>query len=211
LVAGNFLSFGGLMEGKVSQLAEKLLKEGVEQGEKKRDEIISEAKKHAEDIIESAKKQAEKIISEANEKAQDAKKNADSEIKLSGQQALSALKLKIADLILAKAIDASVSDTLTKNIPDYVKAVLSNWKGSDSSVEVLLSQEQKTALEKDVATAVKGIMKEGVTVSASKNVKSGFQIGESSGSYKVSFTDSDFAEYFKEYLRPKVKSILFGE
>jgi V/A-type H+-transporting ATPase subunit E len=199
------------MEGKVSQLAEKLLKEGVEQGEKKKEEIISQAKKQADEIIESANKQAEKIISEANKKAEDAKKNADSEIKLSGQQALSALKLKITDLVSAKAIDGAVSDTLSKNIPDYIKAVLSNWKGNDSSVEILLSQEQKNALAKDAEAAVKGIMKGGVTISASKNIKSGFQVGQADGSYKVSFTDGDFAEYFKEYLRPKVKSILFGE
>ena len=199
------------MEGKVSQLAEKLLREGVEQGEKKRDEIISEAKKQAEEIIESAKKQAEKIISEANQKSEDAKKNADSEIKLSGQQALSALKLKITDMVSAKAIDGAVSNTLSKNIPDYIRTVLSNWKGNDASIEILLSQEQKNSLEKDISSAIKEIIKDGVTISASKNIKSGFQIGESNGSYKISFTDSDFAEYFKEYLRPKVKSILFGE
>ncbi|MCL1945688.1 MAG: hypothetical protein FWF51_00850 [Chitinivibrionia bacterium] len=199
------------MEGKVSQLAERLLKEGVEQGEKKKEEIIAQAKAQADEIIATAKKQSEKIISEANQKAEDAKKNADSEIKLSGQQALSALKSKITDVVSAKALDGAISDSLVKNIPDYVKAVLSNWKGSDSSIEVLLSHEQKDKLEKDIAAAIKGIMKAGVTISASKSVKNGFQIGESNGTFKVTFTDGDFAEYFKEYLRPKVKSILFGE
>ncbi|MDR0303376.1 MAG: hypothetical protein LBH98_01215 [Chitinispirillales bacterium] len=199
------------MEGKVSQLAEKLLKEGVEQGEKRREEIIAEANQKAEEIIAKAKKEAENIIFQANQKAEDTKKNADSEINLSGQQALSALKSKITDMVLAKAVDCAVSDTLTKNIPDYIKSVLSNWKGNDSAIEILLSQEQKTTLAKDVESAVKGIMNGGVAISASKSVKNGFQIGRKDGSYKISFTDSDFAEYFKEYLRPKVKSILFGE
>ena len=199
------------MEGKVSQLAERLLKEGVEQGEKEKGEIVAKAQSQAEEIVSSAKKQAEKIIAEANEKAQAAKKSADSEIKLSGQQALGALKSKITDMVLLKAIDGAVSDTLSRNIPEYVKAVLANWKGGDASIEVLLSSEQKTKLEKDIEAAVKGVVKNGISVSASKSVKSGFQIGESGGAFKVSFTDEDFAEYFKEYLRPKVKSILFGE
>ena len=199
------------MEGKVSQLAERLLKEGVEQGEKRKEEIITKAKAQAGEIIAEAKKQAEKIISEATQKAEDAKKSADSEIKLSGQQALSALKSKITDIVSTKALDGAVSDSLVKNIPEYIKAVLSNWKGGDSSVEILLSPDQKDKLEKDIAAAIKGIMKAGVTVCASKNVKSGFQIGEANGTFKVSFTDGDFAEYFKEYLRPKVKSILFEE
>jgi V/A-type H+-transporting ATPase subunit E len=199
------------VEGKVSLLAEKLLKEGVEQGEKKKEEIIAAADAQAQDLIASAKKQAEKIISDANQVAETAKKNAENEIKLSAQQAVSSLKLKITDMVSAKAIDSAVSDTLAKNIPDYIKAVLANWKGDNSSMEVLLSSAQKDALTKDVEAAVKSVLKGKITVAASKNIKNGFQIGETDGSFKVSFTDSDFAEYFKEYLRPRVKSILFGE
>ncbi len=199
------------MEGKVSQLAEKLLKEGVEQGEKKKDEIITAANVKAEEIIRTAKKQAEEILSAANQTAENTKKNAENEIKLSGQQALSSLKLKITDVILAKAVDTAVSDSLAKNIPDYIKAVLSNWKGDNSSVEILLSAAQIDALTKDVEAAVKSVLKGNVEISASKSVKNGFQIGEANGGYKVSFTDSDFAEYFKEFLRPRVKTILFGE
>jgi len=199
------------MEGKVSQLAERLLKEGVEQGEKRKEEIIVQAEEQAQGIILAAQQQAEKIISEANQKAEDAKRSADSEIKLSGQQALSALKGRIADMVLAKTIDGAVSDALAKNTPEYIKALLSNWKGSETAVEVLLPEDQKAKLEKDVETAVKSVVKAGISISASKNVKTGFQIGEANGTYKVSFTDSDFAEYFKEYLRPKVKTILFGE
>ena len=199
------------MEGKVSQLAEKLLKEGVEQGEKKKDEIITSANVQAQEIISAAKKQAEEIVSAANQTAENTKKNAENEIKLSGQQALSSLKLKITDIVSAKAVDGAVSDSLAKNIPDYIKAVLSNWKGDNSSIEVLLSVAQKDVLAKDVEAAVKSVLKGDVKIVSSKSVKNGFQIGESNGGFKVSFTDSDFAEYFKEFLRPKVKSILFGE
>lgn len=199
------------MEGKVSQLAEKLLKEGVEQGEKKKEEIVTAANAQAQEIIQTAKKQAEDIVSAANQTAENTKKNAENEIKLSGQQALSSLKLKIADVVLAKAVDSAVSDTLAKNMPDYIKAVLSNWKGDNSSIEVLLSEAQIASLSKDVETAVKSVLSGNVEIAASKSMKNGFQIGEENGGYKVSFTDSDFAEYFKEFLRPRVKTILFGE
>lgn len=199
------------MEGKVFQLTEKLLKEGVEQGEKRKDEIIAAANKQAEEIIEAAKKQAENIVNDADKAAENAKKNAENEIKLSGQQALNALKLQITDMVSAKAVDSAVSDSLAKNIPEYIKAVLSNWKGDNSSVDVLLSPAQVDALKRDIETAVKNVVKGGINIAASKSIKNGFLIGETNGSFKVSFTDSDFAEYFKEFLRPKVKSILFGE
>ncbi len=199
------------MEGKVSELAEKLLKEGVEQGEEKKKEIIDAAKKEAQEIIDAAKKQAQEITAQADTAAQTAKKNAENEIKLSGEQAVSALKLKITDMILAKVIDTAVSESLTKNIPEYIKTILSNWKGGSSSVEVLLSPAQIDSLTKDIEASVKGTLKGGIQISASKSVKNGFQISQSDGSFKLSFTDNDFAEYFKEYLRPKVKTILFGE
>jgi len=38
----------------------------------------------------------------------------------------------------------------------------------------------------------------------------GFQIGPKDGSYKVSFTDEDFKNFFKDYLRPGLIELLFA-
>ena len=49
----------------------------------------------------------------------------------------------------------------------------------------------------------------GVEVGYSKEVKSGFKVGEKSGGYYISFTDESFDALLKEYLREKVSNMLF--
>jgi V/A-type H+-transporting ATPase subunit E len=40
-------------------------------------------------------------------------------------------------------------------------------------------------------------------------MKSGFKVGPADGSYVISFTDEDFNNFFKAYLRPKSTELLF--
>ncbi|NLO11970.1 MAG: V-type ATP synthase subunit E, partial [Candidatus Cloacimonetes bacterium] len=40
-------------------------------------------------------------------------------------------------------------------------------------------------------------------------VKNGFNLVPADGGYKLSFTDEDFANLFKGYLRPRTSQILF--
>ena len=53
------------------------------------------------------------------------------------------------------------------------------------------------------------MMKAGVEVGYSKEVKTGFKVGEKNGGYYISFTDESFDALFKEYLREKVSNMLF--
>jgi V/A-type H+/Na+-transporting ATPase subunit E len=48
-------------------------------------------------------------------------------------------------------------------------------------------------------------------VNYTENLKSGFSIGPADGSYKINFTEDDFASFFKHYLRPRAIKILYGE
>jgi V/A-type H+-transporting ATPase subunit E len=40
-------------------------------------------------------------------------------------------------------------------------------------------------------------------------MKKGFEIAPVDGTYKLSFSDEDFANLFKTYLRPRTKELLF--
>ena len=78
-------------------------------------------------------------------------------------------------------------------------------------IEAVLPEKLKKKLEKSLENSLKKTMKGKVTISFSKNVKGGFQIGPKGGTFKISLTDEDFNEFFKEYLRPKTRSFLFKE
>ena len=204
------------MEQKIAELTEKIFKEGVEKGEEQKEEIVKAAQADASKINEDAKKEAEKIISEAQQQADELKRNIESEIKLSSQQAISTLKQKIIDMLLVKGADEKISANLSDAgfIKELLIAIVNNWKtgeGGAMSLEAVLPEKLKGKLDKSLQGSLKEIMKEGVEISFSKNIKGGFQIGPKKGTFKISLTDEDFNEFFKEYLRPKTRSFLFKE
>jgi len=201
------------MESKVSQLAEKLLKEGVEQGDLEKKKIIEAAREEAASIIAAAESKAAALIKDAEAKVQELQKNASSEIKLSGEQAVSALKQKITDLVITEAVDKSTAASLADPnvMAEYIKTALQNWKGDASSAEVLLPESARASLESALSSAIQGTLSGAVSLNFSKAVKGGFQIAPAGSSYKITMSDDDFSGFFKEYLRPRVRTILFGE
>ncbi len=204
------------MEQKIAELTEKIYKEGIEKGEEQKKSIIEAAKTEALKIKEEAQKEYEKIIADAQEKANEIKKNSESEIKLSSQQAISSLKQKIINILLIKSIDENINETLSDPnvIKELITIIIKNWnfdKNEANSLDVLLPESNRDQLEQLLKNSVKKILKEGISLSFSKSIKGGFQIGPKDGTFKVSLTDEDFSEFFKEYLRPKTRSFLFEE
>jgi V/A-type H+-transporting ATPase subunit E len=203
------------MEQKIQELTEKIYQEGVEKGESQAQKIVADAQKKASSIVADAKAEAEKIIADAQQQAAELKRNTEAEIKLSGTQALSAIKQQILDLITAEAVDEGMSAALSDpaTIKEFVAAVVQNWKIGNQipNLEALLPAQKQQELVKVFQKTGSDLMKKGLSLSFSKSVKAGFRIGPQEGSFKISLTDEDFAEFFKEYLRPRTRAWLFGE
>ncbi len=204
------------MDQKIAELTEKLYKEGVEKGEEQKKSILETARVDATRIKEDAQKEAEKILADAVAQAQEMKRNAESEIKLSSQQAISALKQKICDELLVTAVDENVSATLSDPavMKELIATIVKNWNVSGNevpSLEILLPDTERSKLEKAVSDSLKKVMKDGFSISFVKSIKGGFQIGPKEGSFKISLKDEDFIEFFKDYLRPKTRNLLFKE
>ncbi|NLG15893.1 MAG: V-type ATP synthase subunit E [Fibrobacter sp.] len=204
------------MEQKIQELTEKIYQEGVEKGEQKATQIISEAEGKAAGIIGDAKAEAEKIIADARTQAQELKRNTESELKLTGSQALSAIKQQILDLVTAKVIEDSTTQVLAdpSNVKDFVSTVIQNWNvtsGEAPRLEVLLPANKQEELKKSFEKSASDLLKKNIDLSFTKSIKSGFRIGPVGGGYRISLTDEDFQEFFKEYLRPRTRQYLFGE
>ena len=90
------------MEQKIQELTAKIYQEGVAKGELQAKKIITDAQEKATGIVADAKAQAEKIIADAQKQSAELKRNTEAEIRLSGTQALSAIKQQIIDLVTAK-------------------------------------------------------------------------------------------------------------
>lgn len=204
------------MDDKLKKLTERLYKDGLEKGEERAEEIIREAEERSKSIISDARRKAEDIMADSRKKADDLRKKVESEIRISERQALRSFKKEIEDLIIAEALDKNLSSTMNDlgNIEDFVLTVIKNWHPESTeypSLELLLPEKRKEELVAWFKTEVSKVMAKGIEIKFHAKVKGGFQIASKEGGYRINLTDEDFSEFFKQYLRPRTRELLFGE
>ncbi|MFW6246531.1 MAG: V-type ATP synthase subunit E [Tangfeifania sp.] len=202
------------MDSKIQQLTETIYNEGVEKAREEADAILKEAGKEAEQIKKDAQKEADRIVEEAREKSEELKKQVDSEIKMTTNQAVSAMKQEITTLITMKVIQPSVKELFsdTEYMKTLISDVIKGWlEKEDFDLTVILPESNREQLEGYFRNNLADELNKGLEVTFTKNMKSGFKIGPSDGSYIISFSDDDFTNFLKSYLRPKTSQLLFEE
>lgn len=204
------------MDSKLEELTEKIFREGVEKGEQEARGIIAAAEKRSAAIIADARHGAEEIIADAEKKASDLRENVDSDLRLAAAQFTASLKQQLLDLITARVVEKPLGEALsdTAAMTEFLKIILRAWSphtGQAAGLDVLLPEAQRERLAAALEAALSRELAAGLTLRFSKNVRTGFQVQPRGASYKISLTDEDFKEYFKEYLRPRMRAFLFGE
>lgn len=198
---------------KLQELTQKLYNDGLEKGRSEAERLVADAKQQAAKILADAKAEADAVAKAAELRAEDIAKNAMTEIELAGRQAVSKIKTELVEAIVAKttgeAIKAAVVDAAF--IKDMLLVVAKNWNSAsaDVSLKALLAEDKRAELDAAMKSATEELLKAGVEVGYTKDIKSGFKVGEKGGSYYISFTDESFDALFKEYLREKVSNMLY--
>ncbi|MDI3527394.1 MAG: V/A-type H+/Na+-transporting ATPase subunit [Tenuifilum sp.] len=203
------------MQNKLQELTEKIYREGLEKGQAEANQLVAKAKEEAEKILSEAKSEAEKIVAAAKKEAEDYRKNIDTEVTLSAKQVINGLKQQITSMIEAKLYETPVVDALKD--ADFVKKVIetavNRWDPNSAeavSLQVLVPEDMAKAVADHFTAKAQSIINKEVEVKVDKAIKYGFRIGPKDGSYVVSFTDTDFENLFKDFMRPKIVALLFG-
>lgn len=201
------------MAQNIQELTSIIYQEGVQKGEAEAERIIEDATEESVRIKKEAKKEASKIIEEAKKEAENIKKINDSEVKLAGLKAVREIRQQITDLITSKVVDDNVSSAMSgENLKDYIKIVLKNWdiKSENQDLEVLLPEKEQQKLNDSFLSEISKIVNNKIDLSFSKSLRGGFQIGPKDGGYKISLTEDNFNEFFKQYLSHKTREFLFS-
>jgi V/A-type H+/Na+-transporting ATPase subunit E len=203
------------MADKLQELTERIYQDGVSKAKAEADRMMAETNAKAADILKKAEEDAARIRKEAEAAADETRKNVTSELQLAANQAISALKQKISDLIIAKVIEPSAEKIWEDPafMKKMVEAAIQNWKQSNEMGEIAVTLPNTLEKEMDdfFQKSSSAIINKGLTVGYTESLKSGFSIGPADGSYKINFTEEDFANFFKHYLRPRAIKILYGE
>jgi V/A-type H+-transporting ATPase subunit E len=202
------------MDSKIQQLTEAIYSEGIQKARDEADTILKEAHQKAVQIEEEAQRAALSIMADTRKKSQEFKNHVDSEIKMTISQTISALKQQVASVITMKVIQPSVKEMFSDKeyLESLISGIVKGWmEKEDPDLQVILPSADQTQMEKFFKNNLAAELNKGLEFSFSDELKSGFKIGPSDGSYLISFTDEDFMNFLKAYLRPKTNQILFGE
>ena len=204
------------MESKLQELTNKLYNEGVEKANEEADRIKSEAQKEADQIKNNAQQEADQIIQKAKEEAEDMKKNVRSEIDLAAKQTLREVKKQITEMITANVIKKPVQNAMedTEFVKKIIESMIQNWNPQSQepvNISVTLPEKMQKELKDYLENQAAKELNATIEVDVSDRMKGGFSIGPADGSYKISFSEEDFENFFKGYLRPRTVEMLFEE
>lgn len=204
------------MDEKLKELTDIIVKEGVDKANVEAGQINDQAKNDANDILHRARKEAEDTVALAQKQADEIRKNTESELKLSSQQIISNLKQKITDLLLIKMLEGPLSDSFKKPafVGGLITDIVKNWNPQDSNapqLKALLPEVTYSEVEKFLKDKSADILADGLKIEVDKKLASGFQVTPESGGFKLNFSDAEFMEFFKTFLRARTQELLFGD
>ena len=202
------------MTNKILELTEKIYNEGVVKAQVQADQIIADAKKDASEIIKSAKKQELEILDQAKIQAAEFKKNTDSEIQLAARQFMSKFKQQIANLVTVAQVEPPVKEAFKdiEFVKNIIQTVIQNWdpqKPEELNLSILLPEKDEKEFSEFFESKAIGALNQGIDIQFDAKTTDGFKIGPKDGSYIISFTDKDFENYFKGYIKDRTKKLLF--
>ncbi len=200
------------MQTKLQELTEKIYNEGVQKAKTEAEVIIKEAQEEAARISKQAKSDAEKMLQEAQKKADELNRNMEAEIKLASTQSINALKQEILNVITLQVIEPTNNEVFsdTSFLQKLIEKVVQGWTQSGHfDLNLILPEAEKAQLETFVKNSLAQELNKGLNVEFDSKLKAGLKIGPKDDNYLVSLSDKDFENFFKAYLRPKTRTLLF--
>lgn len=200
------------MDNRIDEITRKIYNEGVIKAKEDAEKVLSDARLQAEKIIKEAHNEHAQLIAQSQQEAKEVKHKTESELKLAGHQFISNLKQQITELITTKQVNKPIENAL--NDVDFLQktilAVIKKWDGENiGELEILLPDTYRKEMDAFFhSKAIEALNKE-VVFRYDKRVGSGFKIGPKNGGYLISFTEKDFINYFKNYLKENTKKLLF--
>lgn len=202
------------MSDKIKRLTEKIYDEGIVKAKEEASEIIANAKNEALKIIEVARTEEAKILEAARNKANELDEMTKVEIQLASRQAISNVKQQILNMVTTAQVAAPVEEVF-QDI-DFIKKVIltlvHNWQTNEEDnpeLNILLPAEVEKKLKTFFNTNALNILNRGINLIVDPGLNNGFKISPKNGGYIISFTDNDFKEYFKKYLKSSTAELLF--
>jgi V/A-type H+/Na+-transporting ATPase subunit E len=204
------------MQTKLQELTQKIYQEGINKAKEESQEIISQAQRQAEEILSAARKQADDIVRGAERRSEELSRNSLNELQLTARQAISELKQKVVNMVEAKSISPEAKKAMAQEnfTQEVIMTIVKNWSPKDSQsvdLTVLLPEQKQKEFDEFFTRKAKELLDKGLEIQYTGRIKGGFKIGPKNEGYMVSFSDEDFDNFFRSFMRPRLVELLYGQ
>ena len=212
-MGGNLEQQTATFENKIRGISEYLKDKVLTPAEEEKAKMLAEANAEKERIIAQAEKKAEEIVRSAEEKARHTLSTTESSLRLAARQATDTLKLALEKEVLSRTVGTALRETEAKT--DLMKELLAEvvrlaMKAGAGQVEIILSDDLKKRLGDFVKGEIAAQAAKGVALSGDK-VPSGFSVRFADKGFSYEFTHEALVELLGEFVRPDIRSHLFGK
>lgn len=200
-------------DNKLDLLTKKIYEEGIEKAQQDAKSILEKAQQDAQNIIDEANAKANAIVEKANNDAANLKQKTDAELGMSVKQAVASLKQQLTNLISNKiAVDMTKSAFKDEDfVRELMSRIIEKWNPDGNlDLNVIMNQKEKEEFEKYLLAKHKDLLNNNLTLVNNSSQKEGFVIQPKDGSYKITFSEKVFEEFFNAYLKDYSKKLLFS-
>lgn len=198
------------MSDKINVIARKIYEEGLEKAQEESESIIKNAKAEAEKILSDAQEKAEKTIKDAESQAEKEKKIIASEMKLASEQLLDSLRQRIKELVSHKLLDSNLKNAFEDPgfVKDLVLEIAKNWNAK-SGLNIKLGELLKGKMEDALKSGLKGLVKD-LEITDARDLSTGFVIEDKDDHFEIVFSEEQFREFLKPFVKEKAHQLIFG-
>ncbi|MDO5017436.1 MAG: hypothetical protein Q4E10_03610 [Porphyromonas sp.] len=200
------------MDNKIQELAEKIYNDGVKKANTEAEELIAKAEAGSKEILNKARAEADRIVANATQEADRLRSQSETDVKNMVNAAQDALLLKVTNLVNGAAVQAAVDEAFAKPealynvVVEMAKALFAN---ENKGMEIATSDAKP--LEEYFRAKAKEVLDHGVKIREVAGKSADFDISPEGADYKINVSKEAFARYFTEFMRPRMREILFAK
>lgn len=197
------------MSVQLSELIERIKREGLEAAEQEAARIRAQAEEQAARIIEEAKAQAESLLSRARAEALRFEQTGREGVRQAGRDVVLNLRKQIEQMF-GSILEARVTGALQGDaVKEALTSLFRNWRmDSNAGPEVLVPAKTWEAMRGELLSALAEQIRGGLTIKPSGSVRAGFRVAEKDGRAYFDFTDASLVEFLMEHLNPRLAECL---
>lgn len=197
------------MDTQLQEIIEKIHDEGVKGAEERAHAIIENAEKRAQARIDEATRRAESIVKEAEQEAARTRASGEAALQQAARDLLLALQGNLTDLFTTVQQETVAESLSADRMAEIIAKLVETWASSaDDSLEVLVAESDRAALESALKGKLAAKVAAGVTVRPVRGITAGFRIGSKEGAAFYDVTDGTLADLLSAYLNPRLAELL---